>query len=119
MSPLAARVTVALVLIPACAWVRWQESAILKRGVPLSASLLADAHRLGVRHPGRVRLCSVNQVPGGVPKWLRKLLTPLGLCSDSTSGMSLRYGIFVRSDFWGDRRLVRHELVHTRQYERL
>jgi len=33
--------------------------------------------------------------------------------------MSLRYGIFIRSDCWGDRRLVIHELAHTKQYERL
>jgi hypothetical protein len=33
--------------------------------------------------------------------------------------MTLRYGIFVRSDCWGDRRLLVHELVHVAQYERL
>jgi len=33
--------------------------------------------------------------------------------------MTLRYGIFIRSDCWGDRRLVVHELAHTAQYERL
>jgi hypothetical protein len=33
--------------------------------------------------------------------------------------MSLRYGIFIRSDCWGDRQLVIHELAHTAQYERL
>jgi hypothetical protein len=31
----------------------------------------------------------------------------------------LRYGIFVRSDCWGERALVAHELAHTAQYERL
>ena len=33
--------------------------------------------------------------------------------------MSLRYGIFVRSDCWNDRELVAHECVHTSQYEQL
>lgn len=91
----------------------------MRKGVPLTDSLLADARRIGVQRPERVRLRVVNQVPGGMPDWLRKALQPLGLCSPLTSGMSLRYGIFVRSDCWGDQRLVRHELVHTQQYERL
>ncbi len=37
----------------------------------------------------------------------------------ATCGLTLRYGIFVRSDCWGDRNLVAHELAHTAQYERL
>jgi hypothetical protein len=42
-----------------------------------------------------------------------------GLISPMTIGLTLRYGIFIRSEFWGERRLVVHELVHTAQYERL
>jgi hypothetical protein len=33
--------------------------------------------------------------------------------------LTLRHGIFIRADEWGDRRLVVHELAHTAQYERL
>jgi len=33
--------------------------------------------------------------------------------------MTLRYGIFIRSDCWARRLLVTHELVHVTQYERL
>src|SRR5207237_8159399 len=95
------------------------ESAILRRGVPLTSSLLNDARRIGVRFPERVRLRVVDQVPGGMPHVLRAILKPLGLCSTSTSGMSLRYGIFIRSACWGDKRLLIHELAHTVQYARL
>src|SRR6266542_6042281 len=42
-----------------------------------------------------------------------KLITPL------TPGLPLRYGIALRSDHWGQRRLLVHELAHTAQYERL
>ena len=42
-----------------------------------------------------------------------KLITP------QTAGLTLRYGIFIRSDCWGDRWLIVHELVHTSQYEKL
>jgi hypothetical protein len=36
-----------------------------------------------------------------------------------TAGLTLRYGILVRHDWWRDRRLVAHELAHVAQYERL
>src|ERR1017187_6058169 len=41
------------------------------------------------------------------------------LISPSTGGMTLRYGIFIRTDCWGQRPIIAHELVHTSQYERL
>ena len=36
-----------------------------------------------------------------------------------TVGLSARYGIFLRTPYHRDRRLLAHELVHTLQYERL
>jgi len=36
-----------------------------------------------------------------------------------TAGITLHYGILIREDCWGDRRLVVHELAHVAQYERL
>lgn len=41
------------------------------------------------------------------------------LITSRTAGLTLRYGIYVRSDCWDDRQLLIHELVHTSQYERL
>jgi hypothetical protein len=99
-------------------WVLRQERRILKLGAPLHASLLADARLVGVRCPERVRLLAVDEVPPMNPV-LRFFARRLGLCSPHTSGMSLRYGIFIRSDCWGERELVIHELAHTVQYERL
>jgi len=43
----------------------------------------------------------------------------VNLISTHTAGLTLRHGIFIRVDCWGDRRLVFHELVHTMQYERM
>lgn len=37
---------------------------------------------------------------------------------DHTAGLTVRYGIFIREAYWGDRRLIAHELAHTAQYER-
>ena len=50
---------------------------------------------------------------------LREAASATQLISPNTRGLTLRYGIFIRADRVGDRRLVFHELVHTLQYERL
>lgn len=46
-------------------------------------------------------------------RWWTVLISPF------TIGLTLRYGIFICDDNWGQRRLVVHELAHTMQYERL
>ena len=50
---------------------------------------------------------------------LREAAETTGLISPLTAGLTLRYGIFIQSESWGERRLVVHELAHTLQYERL
>jgi hypothetical protein len=107
-----------IVVLPfACAWARRQESIILKTGVPLSPPHVDTAKRLGVLSPERVRLLAVAQVPP--LNWLlRRIGERLGAVSSQTTGMTLRYGIFIRQDHWGNRRLLVHELAHVAQYER-
>lgn len=34
-------------------------------------------------------------------------------------GLTLRYGIYIRSEYWGQRWLTVQKLAHTAQYERL
>ena len=43
----------------------------------------------------------------------------IGLVTDSTGGLTLNYGIFIRQDCASDRALLFHEFVHVGQYERL
>ena len=101
----------------ACAWAKRQESIILKTGVPLFPSQAVTAKQMGISYPERVRLRAVRQVPplNWLLRWLGK---HLGVVSGQTIGMTLRYGIFVRDDHCGDRRLLIHELAHVAQYER-
>jgi hypothetical protein len=107
-------------LLPlACAWAEDWERVILRDGVALTASQIADATTLGIAHPENVRLLSVGQVPVPEHPVLRAAVDATRLISPQTGGLTLRYGIFIRADCWGDRRLVFHELVHTSQYERL
>jgi hypothetical protein len=106
-------------LIPfACAWAERQESSILKTGAPLSPTQADTARSLGILYPDRIRLRAVTRVPP--LNWLLRCIGDrLGLISSETIGMALRYGIFIREDHWGDRRLLVHELAHVAQYERM
>ena len=103
----------------ACSWAKRQERLINRDGVALTPSQIADAQRIGVKEPERVRLRSVAEIPLPLHPLLKAAAKKTGLLSSDTIGLTLRYGIFIRSDCWGDRKLVVHELAHTAQYERL
>jgi hypothetical protein len=102
----------------ACAWAKRQETLILRSGVGLSGAQAETAKGLGILHADRVRLLAVRQVPP-INRLSRRLGEKLGFIDSEIIGMTLRYGIFIRADHWGDRRLLVHELVHVAQYERL
>lgn len=108
------------VLLPlASTWAEEQERMILRDGVPLSPAQMADAVSIGVIHPEHVRLFRVARIPIPDHPALQAAAELTNLISPLTGGLTLRYGILIRADCWGDRRLVCHELVHTHQYERL
>jgi hypothetical protein len=107
-------------LLPlACSWAEEQERVILATGSPLTFSRMVDAQRAGVVRPEKVRLLEVGAIPIPQHPLLRFAVQETQLITPQTAGMTLRYGIFVRSDYWSDRRLLMHEFVHTAQYERL
>jgi hypothetical protein len=108
------------ILLPlACDWAAEQERVILQSGVALTDLQLADARRVGVAQPDRIRLLRVAQVPSPTHPALAAAARATGLISPDTRGLTLRYGIFIRADCWGQRRVIVHEFVHTMQYERL
>jgi len=107
------------ILLPlAAAWAQEQESYILQNGVALSEHQVADAYKVGVSQPESVRLMKVATIPLPDEPILKKAAQVAQLITPLTAGLTLRYGIFIRSDFWSDRRLIVHELVHTSQYEK-
>jgi len=108
------------ILLPlAAAWAQEKESNILRDGTLLTETQMADAREIGVSQPEMVRLLNVEAIPVPEEPSLKAAAQATQLISPLTAGLTLRYGIFIRSDFWGDRRLVVHELVHTYQYEKL
>ena len=108
-----------LLLPLACTWAEEQESIIVREGLALTASRRKDAQQIGIKHPEHVRLRVVDEIPTPTNPLLLAAAEQTGLISPFTIGLTLRYGIFIRSDHWGERRLVIHELTHTAQYERL
>ena len=106
-------------LLPlACQWAAAQEQRILAQGEPLSDSELADARRVGVAAPERVRLLYVPEIPIPEHPALRAAAEETQLISPLTGGLTLRYGIFIRSDCRFHRAMIVHEFGHTAQYER-
>src|SRR5262245_9658172 len=100
-------VVVRAILPVVCVWAKRQESVILKTGVALSKGQSEMARRLGILRPECIRLRAVVQVPP--LNWLlRRAREKLGVVSGQTIGMTLRYGIYIREDHWGDRRLLAH-----------
>ena len=107
-------------LLPLAAnWVQRQEKRMLRIGVPLSEKEMSDARAIGVAEPDRVRLLQLDRVPFPKDPMLKAAAGAIQFLTPATCGLTLRYGIFVRSDYWRDRALIAHELVHVMQYERL
>ena len=103
----------------AVAWAAEEERRVLRDGVPLTAQETFDAQSLGVLQPERIRLLRVPQIPRPEEENLRAACDAIEFLGPATRGLTLGYGIFVRTDCWRDRELIAHELVHTAQYERL
>jgi len=103
----------------ACKWAEEQEQRIISNGKVLSEQLISDANMVGVSEPTQVRILLVDVIPLPEDPILQYACEKTHLISKSTAGLTLRHGIFIRSDCKHDRRLHVHELAHVAQYERL
>ena len=107
-------------LLPlAVTWATEEEQKILRDGVSLSEKKIADACAIGVKELDRVRLLQVETIPRPSQPQLRAACDAIDFLTPATRGLTFGNGIFIRSDCWGDRLLVVHELAHVAQYERL
>jgi hypothetical protein len=98
-------------LLPlACEWAAAQEQRILAIGEALSDTMLGNARLVGVADPERVRLLYVPEIPIPDDPALCAAVEETQFLSPLTRGLTLRYGIFIRSDCRSDRTMVVHEL---------
>ena len=100
-------------------WVKSQEELILKEGQMLPNNLRALAEQVGISCLEKVRFSVVNMIPRPENVLLEKVCEQKNFLSPDTAGLTLGYGIYIRSDSVNDKRLFIHELVHVLQYERL
>jgi hypothetical protein len=119
LSPALVHLLTPLAVPLACVWVERQQRIALARGVPLTEAETGDAGQIGVQFPERVRLLKVSRIALPEGTLLRSLARYAGLLSGSAAGLTLGYGILVDADYWRQRLLIAHELVHVMQYERL
>lgn len=107
----------AALLAPAAAiWSRMRERRILREGRPLADGLAGFAREIGIREPEGIRVDTVDRVPLPLPGFLVPWARRLGIPVFEPAGMALGRGIAAISE---EPALLRHELVHVLQYQRL
>lgn len=100
-------------------WVEEQENFILSKGIKLNPKQMDLASKIGIIEIEKVRLLKVDSIPLPLNLTLNEAIRFIGLISDKSIGITFRYGIYIRSDYWQDESLLIHELTHTMQYEKL
>lgn len=104
-------------LAPALArWSSRRETEILRHGVPLTAALEQWSEQLGIVDAGRVRVHIQLEIPLPLSARVVTLAARFGLPLFRPAGMALGRGIAAISM---EPRLLKHELVHVRQYQTL
>ena len=96
--------------------VAYHEHRILRAGRRLDDELADFAEGLGIENVEGIRVLLVDEVPSPVPQWLANFLQRRGFPVGRAAGMCMGRGIYVTRL---DAALIRHELVHTLQYQRL
>ena len=88
-------------LLPLAAkWATEQEQRIVGDGVALSKEDLGDARAIGVQNPNRVRLLQVETIPRPSQPELKAACDAIDFLTPATRGLTLGYGIFIRSNCW-------------------
>ena len=105
-----------LLLPKAVAWAEQQSQIIASNGKPLDETLIALAKRVGVQHPELVRIHEVPCIPRPSDPVLSSAAIHIGLFGGQIAGLTLGYGIFIRSGYASNRTLS-HEFRHVYQYE--
>jgi len=105
-------------LLPlAVGWAETENRNILTHGKPLAFWQKAEARRMGVRKPAKVRILAEDVMPQPANSQLLAATQATGLLGPETVGLTLGYGILIVRSRIGRRQILRHELRHVAQYE--
>lgn len=108
--------TLPILLPKAIGWATARSEEILRDGEPLSESGTKLAVAVGVSQPERIRVSKVPELPLPKDSDLREAALETGLLGPNMVGLTLGYGIYIRSGY-DDNRLISHECRHVYQYE--
>lgn len=100
-------------------WILRHEALIRRQGRPLHGAEKDFARRIGLSTPEHVRLATVDRIP--LPAgWLLKFVARFSrVILSNPVALTAGWGIYVQASAGDDPVIIRHELVHVRQYERL
>jgi hypothetical protein len=98
-------------------WAERMQAEIRRLGRPLSPSEMEMASSMDVRHPAQIHISEVQTIPDPDNPYLAELAQRTGLLTSLTAGLTLGYGVFLRSDQAKDGRVKAHEFRHVAQYE--
>jgi hypothetical protein len=106
-------------LLPkAVAWAEQQSGQIRRFGEPLTDDERGLARRMGVANPGLIRVLTVEEIPRPEDPVLLAFAESVGFLDQEPNGLTLGYGIFLRSGTRANR-LISHECRHVFQYEQM
>lgn len=77
---------------------------------------LEIARKVGVRHPERIKLIMVDELPFPDHPRIRELAGQYGLGGPGMRGLTLGYGVFILEGHYSVR-ILSHECRHVAQYE--
>jgi hypothetical protein len=104
-------------LLPqAIAWAETQSQHVAELGQTLNPAGLALARSVGVRHPERIRVKLVDQLPLPADPRLQQAALQTGPLGPGMVGLTLGHSIFVVSGH-DSHRVLSHEYHHVYQYE--
>lgn len=110
---------VAAILPAAEQFVLKNEAEALRKGSPLNSEQLLIASRVQLKHPEKVRLYHVDQLPSPQDPMLAQLAKQYGYSSPHMAAYTFGYGIWIKNTEKDNKLLLSHELIHVRQAEQL
>ncbi len=106
---------------PLAFWGRWQERRVIRHAASrsLDSAELAFCQSIGLQQAEQVRILPIEPIPMPIPLWMIRIGERCGIGANVPLGMTLYRAIFTIPGLERHSLLIRHELVHVLQYQRL